>query len=117
MSERATGVVLPKRLAQIFRERGEHDVEANADSLFIARVAIDGVLQIGGEHQKSSVRHPDYNLVSILGSEFSNRRPDNAGLISRVMKVYCVRTRASSNVIDAAQEVIGVAVSLVYGPL
>jgi hypothetical protein len=56
-------------------------------------------------------------LVGVLGREFHDRRPDNTGLISWVVKVYCVCARVSANVINAAQEVIRVAMSSVRGTL
>jgi len=94
-------------------ERREHDVKADADSFLLAHVVVDGVFQIGRKYQKSAVGHLNYDLVSVLRRKFHDRWPDNIGLTSRVMEVYCVCAWLSSNVIDAAQKVVLVAVSLV----
>jgi hypothetical protein len=75
------------------------------------------VLQVSGKNKQGSVLHCHHDLIGIFGREFHDRRPDDAGLSSRVMKVYGVRTRVSANVINAAQEIIGVAVSLVHSTL
>jgi hypothetical protein len=111
------GWISPQRFGQILCECREHGIEADADSLVPARVGVDGVLQVGGKNKQGAVLHPHHDLVGILSREFHDRRPDDAGLISRVMKVYRVRTRMSANVINTAQEVIGVAVSLVHSTL
>ena len=103
----------PQRLAQLLRERREHDVNADADSFFRAHVRVDGVFQVGREHQKSAVGHSNYDLISVLRRKFHDRRPDNTGLTSGVMKVYGVRTGVSSNVIDATQKVVRVAMTFV----
>jgi hypothetical protein len=75
------------------------------------------VLQVGGKNKKGAVLHCHHDLIGIFGREFHDRRPDDAGLSSRVVKVYGVRARVSANVIDAAQEIIGVAVNFVCGTL
>ena len=103
----------PQRLAQILRERREHDVEADTDSLFFARARVDGMLQIGRKYEHRSVLHSHDDLIGILGRELDDRWPDDPALSAWVMEVDCVRTRMGSDVVHAAQEVIGVLVHLV----
>src|SRR5688572_20167299 len=100
----------PERLRQILAERGKHEVEADADALFVARGLIHGVREICREHEECSVPDLDYDLVRILGGELGDRRPDHAGLASRVVKIDDFRARVRANVIDGAQEVVGMTV-------
>jgi len=48
------------------RERREHDVEADADSLLFARARVDEVLQVGRKHEHRSVLHTHDDLIGIL---------------------------------------------------
>jgi hypothetical protein len=75
------------------------------------------VLQVGRENEKSAITDFHHNLIGILGRKLHDRGPDDAGLISRVVKVYCVCAGVSSNVIRATQEVIGVTMRPVCGTL
>src|ERR1700676_614847 len=103
----------PQRLAQILRERRKHEVEADADSLFFARDRVDGVLQVGRKYEHRSVLHSHDDLVGILSRELYDRWPDDPALNAWVMEVDGIRTRMGSDVVHAAQEVIGVLVDLV----
>ena len=57
------------------------------------------------------------SLVGILGCEFNDRRPDDSGLISWVMKVYCVGAWMRSDVVNPAQKVIRMTVRSVCSTL
>src|SRR5215467_13020202 len=92
----------PQRLSQILRERGKHDVEANADSLLVARARVDGMLQVGRKYQHRSVLHSNDSLVGIFGRELDGRWPDDAGLIARVMEIDGVSARVGLDVVHAA---------------
>jgi len=75
------------------------------------------VLQVGREYEKSAITYFHHNLIGILGRKLHDRRPDDTGLISRVVKVYGVCAWVSSNVISAAQEVIWVTMRPMCGAL
>ena len=74
-------------------------------------------MQVGRENEKSAIPDVHHNLIGILGRKLHDRRPDDTGLISRVVKVYGVCAGVSSNVIRATQEVIGVTMGPVCGTL
>ena len=90
----------------ILCKRREHDVKADAYSLLIAPIGIDGMLEIGWEYKKRAVPHLHDNLIGILGGEFRDRWPDNCGLNPRVVKIYSICFRMSLNVVNTAQEVV-----------
>ena len=77
----------PERFAQALGEGREHHIETDADSCPIARVALDRMPHVGGGHQQRVIAHPDHHLIRVLGSELDDRRPDDAGLPSRVAKL------------------------------
>ena len=57
-----------------------------------------------------------YNgLIRAVGSELCHRRPDDAGLTPRIVKIDRVRTFLCFHVVNAAKEVIGMAVRAVRG--
>src|SRR5262245_33154912 len=72
------------------------------------------MLQIGRKHQQSAVCHSNHDLVRILCTKLHDGRPDNAALASRVMEVYAICTRVYSYVVDAAQEIVRMAMGLVH---
>src|SRR5439155_1934004 len=105
-----TRATSPERLAQIFRERRKHDVEADADPFFVARAGRDGVLEIRRKDQQRAVGHVDHHLVGILRGQLDHRRPDDCGLGPGVVEVDAVRARVRPHVIHAAQKIVGMAV-------
>ena len=74
----------------------------------VAGVGRNGMLQIGGKDKQGAVLDGDHDLVGILSREFHDRRPDDAGLTSWVVKIYGVGAVLCANVVDSAQEVVGV---------
>jgi hypothetical protein len=85
---------------------------ADTDSLILARARVDGVLQVGGKYKHRSVLRSHDDLIGILGRELDDWWSDDPALM-RVVKVDGVRTRIGSNVVHAAQKIIGVLVHLV----
>ena len=65
--------------------------------------------QVGWKHQQHPIAHRQHHLVCILGREFSNGRSDDAGLRSGIVKVDRIRTRMRLHIVNAAQEIIRVA--------
>jgi len=56
-------------------------VEADADSLFVARTRVDGMLQVGWKYEYSPILHSHDDMVGILGRELDDRWPDDPGLM------------------------------------
>ncbi len=67
----------------------------------------DRMRQIGWKHQKHPVGHRHHYLICILRREFSNRRSDDTGLRSWIVKINRVRSRVRTNIIYATQEIVG----------
>ncbi len=65
--------------------------------------------QVRWKHQKHPIAHRHHDLIRVLGCEFRNRRSDDAGLRSWIVKINRIGSRVRTNVIYAAQEIIRVA--------
>ena len=100
----------PLRWAHRLCVRREHDIEAHADAHVRALIRVHGVLEVGGEKQQRPVLDPHDDLVGVLGAQLRDRRPDDAGLRARIMKVDRVATWPYMDVVDATEEVVGMMV-------
>src|ERR1700731_4637438 len=108
-------VVAPQWLAEILCKSGEHDIEADADSLLHARIRVDGMWHVGRKDEQRPILHSQNHLVGIAGREGHHRRPNDAGLAPRVMEVDGVRTRVGTEVVDATQIVVRMMVHSMRG--
>src|SRR5688572_11355626 len=104
---------LPKRSCETFAERAEHHVEADTDSLRLARVGIDRMLEPRRKHEQRALVHPQDDLVCVRAGECGDRWSDDAGLAARIVEVDRVGPGAGPQVVDAAQKVVGMVVELV----
>jgi hypothetical protein len=60
-------------------ERGEHRIEADADSRALAAIGIDRVGQPGGEYEERSNADCHHDLVGVVGCQLRDRRADDGG--------------------------------------
>ncbi len=66
--------------------------------------------QPGREHEKGAVADLDHHLIGVLGGEFRDPRPDNPRLRPGMVEIDGVGTFKGAQIVDAAPEVVGVAV-------
>ncbi len=67
------------------------------------------------KYEKRSVSHLDNDLIGVLGGQFRHRRPDDSGLISRIVKIDGIRSLERLDLVNAAQEIVWVTVHAVRG--
>src|SRR5687767_7879644 len=68
------------------------------------------MLEIGRKDQEGSGRDLDDDLIGIRRRELRHRRPDDAGLNPWIVEVDRVRVRRGFQIVDAAEEIVGVTV-------
>ena len=97
-------------MAHVFRVPGKHDIETEADPRLPAAVGVDRVRQPGRKDEKRAVYDTDDDLIRVLGGKFRYRRTYDAGLGPRIVEVYRIGAVLGLHVVDAAQEIVRVAV-------